>query len=121
MSIHQKSSAQTQEAVIFFAGGEIRREMLYPEFEALLDCVVPIRDFAGTVSRIEDLTPTVKGIWIDLPAGAALRFQAGQYVNLRLPDGIGHRAFSIASVPSEGNTSELNVRRDSGGLGPAIL
>ena len=47
MSIHQKSSAQTQEAVIFFADGEIRREMLYPEFEALLDCVVPIRDFAG--------------------------------------------------------------------------
>ena len=47
MTIHQKSSAQTQEAVIFFADGEIRREMLYPEFEALLDCVVPIRDFAG--------------------------------------------------------------------------
>ena len=47
MTIHQKSSAQTQEAVIFFADGQIRREMLYPEFEALLDCVVPIRDFAG--------------------------------------------------------------------------
>ncbi|MBP6381082.1 MAG: hypothetical protein KBG29_13905 [Pseudomonadales bacterium] len=47
MTIHQKSSAQTQEAVIFFVDGEIRREMLYPEFEALLDCVVPIRDFAG--------------------------------------------------------------------------
>ena len=47
MTIHQKSSAQTQEAVIFFVDGEIRREMLYPGFEALLDCVVPIRDFAG--------------------------------------------------------------------------
>jgi len=49
MTIHQKSSGQTQEAVVFFVGGEIRREMLYAEFEALLDCVVPIRDFAGHV------------------------------------------------------------------------
>jgi len=47
MTIHQKSSVQTQEAVIFFVDGEIRREMLYAEFEALLDCVVPIRDFSG--------------------------------------------------------------------------
>ncbi len=83
--------------------------------------VIPIRDFAGTVSRIADLTPTVKGIWIDLPAGGALHFQAGQYVNLQLPDGIGNRAFSIASVPAEGDTIELNVRRVPGGQGTAWL
>lgn len=48
MTIQQKSATQTQEAVVFFVDGEIRQEMLYTEFEALLDCVVPIRDFAGT-------------------------------------------------------------------------
>lgn len=48
MTIYQKSSVQTQEAVIFFVDGEIAREMLYTEFEALLDCVVPIRDFVDT-------------------------------------------------------------------------
>ena len=73
--------------------------------------VIPIRDFAGTVSRIEDLTPTVKGIWIELSGDADIHFQAGQYVNLKLPDGIGNRALSIASVPAEGNCIELNVRR----------
>ena len=83
--------------------------------------VIPIRDFTGTVSRIEDLTPTVKGIWIDLPQGEAVRFQAGQYVNVKLPDGIGNRAFSIASVPAEGGRIELNVRRVPGGQGTAWL
>lgn len=27
---------------------------------------IPIRDFAGRVARIEDLTPTIKGVWIEL-------------------------------------------------------
>lgn len=48
MTIHQKSATQTQEAVVFFVDGQVAREMLYAEFEALLDCVVPIRAFAGT-------------------------------------------------------------------------
>ena len=48
MTVHQKSSTQTQEAVVFFHDSQIVCEMLYAEFEALLDCVVPIRDFVGT-------------------------------------------------------------------------
>lgn len=51
MSISQKSSQQSHEAVLFFEGPVITREMLYAEFEALLDCVVPIRDFAGKELR----------------------------------------------------------------------
>jgi hypothetical protein len=47
MSISQKSAHQTHEAIVFFTGGGIGKEMLYTEFEALLDCVVPMRDFAG--------------------------------------------------------------------------
>lgn len=35
------------EAVMLFAGNQIAREMLYPEFEAILDGFVPIPDFAG--------------------------------------------------------------------------
>lgn len=82
--------------------------------------LIPVRDFVGTVSRIEDLTPTVKGIWITLQ-GDAMRFQAGQYVNLALPEGIGSRAFSIASPPGQPDVIELNVRRVPGGQGTAYL
>ena len=81
--------------------------------------VIPIRDFAGTVTRIEDLTPTVKGVWIELGDSAGIHFQAGQYINLHLPDGIGTRAFSIASAPTDGGVIELNIRRVPGGAGTA--
>jgi phenol/toluene 2-monooxygenase (NADH) P5/A5 len=66
------------------------------------------------VSRVEDLTPTIKGIWIRLD-GPSLDFQAGQYINLQLPDGIGSRAFSIANAPGDGTEIELNVRLVPGG------
>ena len=51
MSISQKSSQQSHEAIVFFGGAEVSKEMLYTEFEALLDCVVPMRDFAGREIR----------------------------------------------------------------------
>ena len=35
----------SNEAVMFFAEGDVSKEMLYPEFEAVLDCVVAVEDF----------------------------------------------------------------------------
>lgn len=81
---------------------------------------LPVRDFAGTVSRIETLTPTIKGVWIKLD-GAGMHFQAGQYINLQLPDGIGSRAFSVASAPADGSEIELNIRIVPGGRGTAYV
>jgi hypothetical protein len=51
MGLSQKSAQQSHEAVLFFEGQAVSREMLYAEFEALLDCVVPMRDFAGKEQR----------------------------------------------------------------------
>jgi len=76
---------------------------------------LPVRDYEGVVSRIEALTPTIKGIWIKLDAPEGVDFQAGQYVDLHLPDGIGGRAFSLANPPSSGNQVELNIRIVPGG------
>ncbi|THF60371.1 NADH:ubiquinone reductase (Na(+)-transporting) subunit F [Pseudothauera rhizosphaerae] len=76
---------------------------------------LPVRDFTGTVSRIENLTPTIKGVWIRLDEGQALRFQAGQYINLRIPGGLGSRAFSLASSPADTREIELNIRLVPGG------
>ncbi|NMG73414.1 NADH:ubiquinone reductase (Na(+)-transporting) subunit F [Aromatoleum diolicum] len=78
---------------------------------------LPVRDFAGTVTRIETLTPTIKGVWIKLDDPEGMRFQAGQYINLQLPDGIGSRAFSVASAPSDAGEIELNIRIVPGGQG----
>lgn len=79
-----------------------------------------VEDFAGVVARIETLTPTIKGIWLDLEDDG-VAFQAGQYINLSI-DGIEHpRAFSIASVPSQANSIELNIRLVEGGEATGYL
>ena len=76
---------------------------------------LPVRDFDGVVSRIETLTPTIKGVWVKLDDAEGIQFQAGQYINLVLPGDIGSRAFSIASVPSQAGEVELNIRIVPGG------
>ena len=79
-----------------------------------------VEDLTGVVARIEGLTPTIKGIWLDIE-GDEVAFQAGQYINLSI-DGIEHpRAFSIASAPSESNSIELNIRLVEGGEATGYL
>ena len=82
---------------------------------------LPVEDFDGVVRRIEALTPTIKGVWIELDAAEGMRFQAGQYVNLELPDGIGGRAFSIANAPASPRMLELNVRLVPAGRGTGYV
>lgn len=76
---------------------------------------LPVQDYRGTVSRLESLTPTVKGVWIKLDAPAHMVFQAGQYINLVVPGEAQSRAFSIASAPAASGEIELNIRRVPGG------
>jgi phenol hydroxylase P5 protein len=74
----------------------------------------PLADYEGTVTGLVDLTPTVKGLFIELD-GEGMAFQAGQYVNLHLPGLDQPRAFSLANPPSERKRLELNVRLVPGG------
>jgi len=81
--------------------------------------VIPVRDFSGTVSRIEPLTPSIRGIWIALEQ--SIHFHAGQYVNVEIP-GLGiSRPFSLANSPQHTGTIELNVRMVAGGVGTTYL
>src|SRR3546814_8477160 len=81
--------------------------------------IIPIRDFAGRVTRIESLTPTIKGLWIDL--GEDIHLQAGQYINLALPGSLGTRAFSIDSESTRGQVIELNITIVPGGAGTGYV
>ncbi len=74
----------------------------------------PVRDFVGEVVRIEELSPRIRGIFLDL-GDDTLEFQAGQYINLSVPGVDRPRAYSIASVPEEGSRLELNVGLVPGG------
>ena len=81
---------------------------------------LPVGDFVGTVVRMEDLTPTVKGIWLEVAADG-IEFQAGQYLNLNVPGVEIPRAFSLANPPSEKNIIELNVRYVADGQATTYL
>ena len=81
---------------------------------------LPVEDYTGTVVRMEDLTPTIKGIWLEVP-GAGIEFQAGQYLNLNIPGVDIPRAFSLANPPSERNIIELNVRHVPDGQATTYL
>jgi len=84
--------------------------------------VIPVRDYTATVTRVEALTPTIRGLWLKLDT--PLHFQAGQYVQLHLPGIEGGRAFSIANAPAAVERQreiELNVRLVLGGAATTWL
>lgn len=79
----------------------------------------PVQDFIGTVREITDLSPTIKGIWLDLDK--EMQFQAGQYINLNVPGVDGSRAFSIANAPSNASSIELHVRKVENGAATGYI
>lgn len=78
-----------------------------------------VQDFIGTVREIKNLSPTIKGIWLDLDK--EMEFQAGQYINLNIPGVEGSRAFSIANKPSDAKSLELHIRHVPGGAGTSYI
>jgi phenol hydroxylase P5 protein len=81
---------------------------------------IPVRDFAGTVSRIVDLTPTIKGVFIELDE--PMHFQAGQYIQFVVPGKGIERAFSLANPPADtAQEIEINVRIVAGGEGTSYI
>ena len=79
----------------------------------------PVRDYHAVVSRLVDLSPTIKGVHLKLDRPMA--FQAGQYVNLQLPGIEGTRAFSLANPPSRPDEVELHVRLVEGGAATGFI
>lgn len=81
---------------------------------------LPVEDHAGTVAEIVDLTPDIKGVFIEVD-GDGLEFQAGQYINLHIPGLDEARAFSLANAPGDANRIELHVRLVEGGAGTGYI
>jgi len=79
----------------------------------------PVEDYQATVTKLVDLSPTIKGVHLKLDRPMA--FQAGQYINLQLPGIEGTRAFSLANTPSQADEVELHVRRVDAGLATTMI
>ncbi|WP_296931673.1 phenol 2-monooxygenase domain-containing protein [uncultured Marinobacter sp.] len=85
-----------------------------PDFEGY-----PVEDYSATVTDIVDLSPTIKGVHLKLDR--PMTFQAGQYINIELPDVDGPRAFSLANPPSKADEVELHVRLVPGGAATTYI
>ena len=78
-----------------------------------------VEDYQARVLEIKDLSPTIKGVRLQLDR--PMSFQAGQYVNVQFPDIEGTRAFSIANAPSEQGIVELHIRHVLGGAATSYV
>lgn len=70
--------------------------------------------FTAKVFRNQLAAPDVSVLQLRLPAGQRARFQAGQYLQLALPDG-STRCYSMANPPHESDALTLHVRHVPGG------
>ncbi len=80
-----------------------------------------VKEFDATVERIRDLTHDIKEITLKLNDPAEIEISAGQFVQLRVPeyeltDEPIYRAYSAASVPSDRNHVELEIRYVPNGI-----
>src|SRR3990167_6832155 len=76
-------------------------------------------DIRATVTAIVELSPTIKGVHLQLDRPMA--FQSGQYVNLDLPGIDGSRAFSLANPSGQASEVELHVRLVEGGAATSYI
>jgi terephthalate 1,2-dioxygenase reductase component len=59
--------------------------------------------------------PDVSLLHLRLPAGQRIKFRAGQYLNIVLPEGQ-RRSYSMANPPHESDSIQLHVRHVDGGV-----
>ena len=72
------------------------------------------RTMVTTVHKISYPAPDVAVLALRYPIGKRVRFQAGQYLTVRLPDGQ-TRNYSMANPPRRNDEALLHVRRVPGG------
>ena len=81
---------------------------------------MPVKWYQGTVTRIEEASPTTKRFWLKLEDNEAFEFKAGQFVTMDLPIGEKRqqrwRSYSIANAPDGSGMLEFCIVHLEGGL-----
>ena len=103
------------------AGEPAAERVLYCLAQPLSDCEIdvpqvtpatrlPGKEMAAQIISLEPLSHDVSRVILQLPAGKAVHWYAGQYLELLVP--AGPSAFSIANAP-DGRDLELHVRHSA--------
>ena len=75
---------------------------------------VQLKSLPCRIERMHRLAPDVMAVFLRLPAHEPFHFNAGQYLDIMLPQNR-RRSFSIASAPEQSELIELHIRRVSSG------
>jgi NAD(P)H-flavin reductase/ferredoxin len=75
---------------------------------------IRVREYAAKVASMRLAAPGVMIVRLAVEGDEPVRFYAGQYLNILLPDGV-KRSFSFATAPHAGREIELQIRRIEGG------
>jgi propane monooxygenase reductase subunit len=67
------------------------------------------------------VTHDIVSLKLDLIEPASFTFKPGQYADVQLPDGTGHRSFSMATTPTSGSPVEFIIKKYPGGLFSDLL
>lgn len=102
------------------AGERRAQRVLYCVAIPLSDCEIavpdvfapgelPVHEASCQILDVEPLNHDVSRVWLRLPAGRAIEWYAGQYLELLMPEG--PCPFSIATAPEDGRREiELHIR-----------
>jgi len=84
-----------------------------------------IGEFEAVLARAELVTPAIKELTFRLTDPPAIKFKAGQYVQIQAPDpetgDAVYRAYSMSSLPSLRETVSFNVRLEKEGIASNYL
>ncbi|PSR30787.1 MAG: CDP-6-deoxy-delta-3,4-glucoseen reductase [Sulfobacillus benefaciens] len=83
--------------------------------EEILKFAIPVKEYAATVTGIETLTHDMRLLRVHLTDPQGLRFFAGQYVDLSLPEFGVSRSYSMANTPSSSQDLEFIIKVYPGG------
>jgi propane monooxygenase reductase subunit len=78
--------------------------------EEILRSGVALQTATARVEAIERLTHDIRLLRVALVDPERLTFQAGQYVDIRIPGGDEHRSFSMANTPATAHELEFMIK-----------
>ena len=87
--------------------------------EELLSRSIPVKSYAGTVTKVTPLTHDIRLLEIELES--PFKFWAGQYVDLSIPSHGVTRAYSMANTPSEPRKLQFIIKKYANGAFSGLL
>lgn len=90
--------------------------------EDILRLGIPIETFKMTIEAIEPLTHDIRRLVLKFSeTGKKMRFNAGQYASIRIPDSDEYRAYSMANTPSATERLEFMIKVFPDGVFSGLL